>query len=169
MLNQAGQVLKYPTWIYIVSRHILYDKDMVKNLVNEDYLALAEFRHQIRRFLIVSEEIARSAGLQPQQYTMLLTLRGLPEDKEPTIRVLAERLQIRHNSAVELANRLARRALVSRVRSKEDSRKVLIQLTPKGAALIEKLVRKRFAQLHSSQPALVEALNRVLDRTKKGE
>ncbi len=142
---------------------------MEKNLVTEDYRALAEFRHQIRRFLTVSEEIARSAGLQPQQYTMLLTLRGLPEDKEPTIRILAERLQIRHNSAVELANRLARRALISRVGSREDSRKVLVRLTPKGAALIEKLVRKRFAQLHSSQPALVEALNRVLARTKTGK
>ena len=140
---------------------------MTKNLVTEDYRALAEFRYQIRRFLTVSEEIARSAGLQPQQYTMLLTLRGLPADKEPTVRVLAERLQIRHNSAVELANRLARRALVSRVRSKDDSRKVLIQLTPKGAGLIEKLVRKRFAQLHSSQPALIDALNNVLARTKQ--
>ncbi len=142
---------------------------MIKNLITEDYRALAEFRYQIRRFLTVSEEIARSAGLQPQQYTMLLTLRGLPVDQEPTIRVLAERLQIRHNSAVELANRLANRALISRVRSKSDSRKVLIQLTPKGAALIEKLVRKRFAQLHSSQPALIEALNSVLVRTKTGE
>ncbi len=142
---------------------------MIKNLVTEDYRALAEFRYQIRRFLTVSEEIARSAGLQPQQYTMLLTLRGLPLTKEPTIRVLAERLQIRHNSAVELANRLADRTLISRVRSKDDSRKVLIRLTPKGAALIEKLVRKRFAQLHSSQPALIEALNNVLARTKTGE
>ncbi len=141
---------------------------MIKNLVTEDYRALAEFRYQIRRFLTVSEEIARSAGLQPQQYTMLLTLRGLPLTKEPTIRVLAERLQIRHNSAVELANRLADRTLISRVRSKDDSRKVLIRLTPKGAALIEKLVRKRFAQLHSSQPALIEALNNVLARTKTG-
>jgi len=137
---------------------------MIRNLVTEDYRALAEFRYQIRRFLTVSEEIARSGGLQPQQYMMLLTLRGLPEGKEPTLLVLAERLQIRHNSAVELANRLAKRDLIRRFRSENDSRKVLIQLTRKGAALIEKLVAKRFVQLHCSQPELVKALNQVLAR-----
>ena len=100
---------------------------------------------------------------------MLLTLRGLPADKEPTVRVLAERLQIRHHSAVELANRLAKRSLVRRLRSKDDSRKVFIRLTSKGAALIENLVRKRFDQLHSSQPVLVAALHRVLTRTKNKE
>ena len=135
-------------------------------LLKEDYRALAEFRYQIRRFLAVSEKIAHGARLQPQQYAMLLILRGLPADREPTIVVLAERLQIRHNSAVELANRLAKRGLVRRIRSESDSRKVFLQLTGKGAALIEKLVRERFVQLHSSQPALVRALNRVLARGK---
>jgi DNA-binding MarR family transcriptional regulator len=139
---------------------------MAMNLTTEDYRALAEFRYQIRKFLTVSEEIARSGGLQPQQYMMLLTLRGLPADNEPTLLVLAERLQIRHNSAVELADRLAKRGLIRRFQSNNDSRNVLIRLTAKGAALIEKLVRKRFAQLHSSQPELVRALNRVLIRTK---
>jgi DNA-binding MarR family transcriptional regulator len=134
-------------------------------LVTEDFRALAEFRHQVRRFLAVSEEIAYSGRLQPQQYMLLLALRGLPAGKEPTIFVLAERLQIRHNSAVELANRLAKRGLIRRLRSKSDSRMVLIRLTRKGTALIEKLVGKRFVQLHSSQPELIKALNRVLART----
>ena len=134
-------------------------------LVTEDYRALAEFRYQIRRFLSVSEEIARNGGLRPQQYILLLALRGLPAGKDPTIFVLAERLKIRHNSAVELVNRLVKRGLIRRLRSKSDSRKVLIRLTYKGAALIENLVEKRFVQLHSSQPELVEALNRVLVRS----
>jgi DNA-binding MarR family transcriptional regulator len=136
------------------------------NLATDDYRALAEFRYQIRKFLTVSEEIARSGGLQPQQYLMLLVLRGLPVNNEPTLLTLAERLQIRHNSAVELANRLAKRGLIRRSRSRDDSRKVFIRLTAKGTALIEQLVRKRFIQLHSSQPELVRALDRVLARTK---
>jgi DNA-binding MarR family transcriptional regulator len=135
-------------------------------LVAEDYRALAEFRYQIRKFLTVGEEIARDGGLQPQQYMMLLALRGLPADKEPTLLVMAERLRIRHNSAVELANRLARRNLIRRYRSRNDSRKVLIRLTDEGTELIEKLVRKRFFQLHSSQPLLVAALNQVLAHSK---
>ncbi len=133
-------------------------------LITEDYQALAEFRYQIRKFLAASEQIARSGGLNPQQYMMLLALRGLPDGCEPAILVLAERLQIRHNSSVELANRLVKRGLIRRFRSKSDSRKVLIRLTRKGAALIEKLVQERFVQLHSSQPELVRALNGVLVR-----
>ena len=135
---------------------------MNKTITADDYRALAEFRYEIRKFLIVSERIARGAGLQPQQYTMLLALRGLPPDCEPTIVVLAERLQIRHNTAVELVNRLARRDLVRRYRSKSDSRKMLIQLTPAGDLLIEKLVRRRFDELVSGQPVLVKALNRII-------
>ncbi len=133
-------------------------------LENEDYQALAEFRCQIRKFLAMSDDIAQSGGLRPQQYMMLLALRGLPEGLEPTILVLAERLRIRHNSAVELANRLAGLGLILRNRSAADSRKVYIHLTVKGAALIEKLVAERFVQLHSSQPELVKALHRVLSR-----
>jgi DNA-binding MarR family transcriptional regulator len=135
---------------------------MVKAISDEDYCALAEFRYEIRKFLIGSERIARGAGLHPQQYTMLLALRGLPPDWEPTIVVLAERLQIRHNTAVELINRLARRDLVRRYRSKSDSRKMLIQLTPAGDLLIEELVRRRFDALVSGQPVLVKALNRII-------
>jgi DNA-binding MarR family transcriptional regulator len=136
-------------------------------LISEDYLALAEFRYQIRKFLVVSEQIARSAKLEPQQYMMLLALRGLPEEKEPNIIVLAERLQIKHNSAVELINRLAKRGLIRRSRSDSDSRKVLITLTAKGVSLIEKLVEQRFVQLQESQPELVRALHHVLARTNR--
>jgi DNA-binding MarR family transcriptional regulator len=135
-------------------------------LVTEDYQALAEFRYQIRRFLAMSEDLAHSGRLQPQQYRMLLALRGLPGGIEPTILALAERLRIRHNTAVELVNRLAGRGFVRRLRSRSDSRKVLIRLTKKGETLIERLVEERFVQLHSSQPELVRALNRVLVRTR---
>jgi DNA-binding MarR family transcriptional regulator len=140
-------------------------------LITEDYRALSEFRYQIRKFLAASDAIARSGALQPQQYMMLLTLRGLPDGIEPTIAALAERLQIRHNSAVELVNRLAERGLVHRDRASSDSRKVFLQLTAKGASLIEKMVEKRFLELQASQPELIKALNRVLKRAqnKKSE
>ncbi len=139
---------------------------MNRKIDNEDYRALAEFRYEIRKFLIASERIAHSAGLHPQQYMMLLALRGLPSAKEPTILVLAERLQIRHNSAVELVDRLVKRGLVRRHRSQSDSRKILVQLTSAGSALIEKVVQRRYDELVSSQPMLVKALNRVITIAK---
>src|SRR5690348_2388521 len=85
-----------------------------------EYHALAEFRFLIRRFLNNGEKAARSVGLEPQQYMGLLALSGLPSGQEPTIRSLAERLQIQHHSAVELVDRMERRGLFRRERSRRD-------------------------------------------------
>ncbi len=62
---------------------------------SDEFRALAEFRYQIRQFLNGSEQAARAAGLEPQQYLFLLALRGLPAGREATIRELAERMQLR--------------------------------------------------------------------------
>src|SRR5207245_2469761 len=83
-----------------------------------------------------SEQAARAAGLEPQQYLLLLALRGLPEGKQATILTLAERLQLRHHSVVGLIDRLEKRGLVRRVRGKEDRRKVLISLTARGEQIL---------------------------------
>src|SRR5437588_7061226 len=89
-----------------------------------DYRALAEFRYQIRRFLRFSEEAAYAAGLEPQQHQLLLAIKGLPEGRKATIGELAERLQLRHHSTVELIDRLVKRELVERHRDEEDQRRV---------------------------------------------
>lgn len=73
-------------------------------MASGEYRALAEFRFLIRRYLNNSEKAAQSVGLDPQQYQGLLALRGLPDGQEPTIRALADRLQIRHHSAVGLTD-----------------------------------------------------------------
>src|SRR5579883_3131704 len=82
---------------------------MARSMGTAEYRALAQFRFLIRRFLNNSERAARTVGLEPQQYMGLLALRGLPADQEPTIRSLAERLQIQHHSAVELVDRMEKR------------------------------------------------------------
>lgn len=61
---------------------------------------MAELRYQIRRFLRFSEDAARHAGIEPQQQQLLLAVKGLPQGVKPTIRVLAERMQLQHHSAV---------------------------------------------------------------------
>src|SRR2546427_333060 len=79
-----------------------------------DYGTLADLRYHIRRFRRGREEPARAAGIEPQQYLLLLRLKGV-EDRGPiTIGTLAERLQIRHHSAVELVDRLVERDMVAR-------------------------------------------------------
>src|SRR5215469_10454060 len=94
-----------------------------------DYQTLAELRYQIRRFLRFSEQAARSAGIEPQQYQLLLALKGLPEDRKPTIGEIAERLQLQHNSTVELINRLVEHNLAKRQRDESDQRQIIVTLT----------------------------------------
>src|SRR5512147_256953 len=99
---------------------------MAARITLADYRALAEFRYQIRRFLGFSERAARSSGLEPRQHQLLLALKGLPDEAQPTIGVLARRLAVEHHSAVEMIDRLERRKLVARLRDAADRRRVLV-------------------------------------------
>jgi len=127
-----------------------------------EYQALAQFRFLIRRFLNHTDKAAQSVGLEPQQYTVLLALRGLPAGQEPSIRNLAERLQIQHQSAVELVNRMQNRGLIRRERSTRDRRSVLLYVTARGERLLSRLVRHRIAELRVSAPALAHTLQSAI-------
>ena len=127
------------------------------------YQSLAEFRYQLRRFLHFSEQSARSVGLEPQQHQLLLTLKGLPFGRSATVSELAERLQIRHHSTVELIDRMVDRNLIERSRDENDQRKVIIHLTPHGEKVLRKLSLLHRTELRSSGPDLVRVLNQVID------
>jgi DNA-binding MarR family transcriptional regulator len=127
-----------------------------------DYRTLAEFRYQIRKFLHFSETAAREEGLNEQQHQLLLALRGLPDDREPTVGTLAERLQLRHHSAVELIDRLEERGLVARAADPSDGRRTLVSITAGGNALLDKLTRLHRTELHTAGPLLLDALRRLL-------
>ncbi len=132
-----------------------------------DYRALADFRFHIRRFLRFSEQVARSAGVEPQQHQLLLQLKGLPAEVPPRIGELAERLQIQHHSAVELVDRLARRGLVKRRRGGSDRREVLLEMTPRGEKTLLELSLHHREELRSSGPALVTALQTLMSAMQR--
>jgi DNA-binding MarR family transcriptional regulator len=132
------------------------------------YVALAEFRYRIRLFLNASERAARAAGIEPEQFQLLLAVRGAPQGQAATIRTLAERLQVRHHTAVERVDRLARLRLVRRRRDTDDRRAVWVELTPRGARLFESLGRQRLRELRESGPALVRALARAIALVETG-
>ena len=134
---------------------------MARDLTAQDYRALAEFRYQIRRFLHFSEEAARLAGINPQQHQLLLTLKGLPKGVEPNIGEIAERLHIRHHSAVELTDRLTERQLVQKRQSPVDRRRVLLEITAHGEAVLRKLSLIHRAQLESVGSDLIKALKKL--------
>jgi DNA-binding MarR family transcriptional regulator len=131
-----------------------------------DYQALAELRYQLRRFLHLSEKAVRACGLKPQQHQFLLALKGLPDGRQATISELAERLQIQHHSAVELIDRLVERGFVMRTRDETDQRRVLITLTLQGEKVLEELSLYHLAELRSAGPALIQALNKVINGSK---
>jgi DNA-binding MarR family transcriptional regulator len=124
----------------------------------KEYRALAELRFQIRRFVAFSEASARSVNLEPQQHQLLLAIRGLPDGVEPTIGCLAERLQIQHNSAVDLVIRCVERQLVRKQPSPMDGRQVQVVLTVKGIRVLEKLAVAHRTELLTRAPALIGAL-----------
>jgi DNA-binding MarR family transcriptional regulator len=138
---------------------------MAMELTTTEYRALAELRYRIRHFLREGDAQARSTGLEPQQYLLLLTLRGLPEGIEATIRVLADRLALKHHSAVELIDRLEAHGYVRRSRSRDDRRRVLVSLLPRGEKLLEQVARHRISELRASGAALVNAISALINRT----
>jgi DNA-binding MarR family transcriptional regulator len=140
---------------------------MPADLSPAEYRALAEFRYQIRRYLQFSAEAARQHGLEPQQHQLLLAIRGLPDEARPTIRELAERLQIQHHSAVELVNRLADHGAIRREHTGADRREVLLRLTPHGAALLRRLSLAHHIELEKTGPVLVKALTTAIRRGRR--
>jgi DNA-binding MarR family transcriptional regulator len=127
-----------------------------------DYTALANFRYEIRRFLNFSERAARHAGIEPHQHQALLVIKGSLLGKEATVGTLAERLQIQHHSAVELANRLEGKGLISRRRGHADRREVLLSLTAHGELLLKRLALPHRDELRTAGPKLLRALRAAI-------
>jgi len=140
---------------------------MAEKITEGEYSALAELRHRIRRFLQEGDTTARQAGLEPQQYLLLLAIRGLPGGQEASIRKLAERLSLRHHSTVELIDRMEARGFVKRMRGREDRRQVLISLQPRGEKLLEKVVEQRIIELRHNGRALVQAITALLEPNRR--
>ena len=136
---------------------------MREKITPAQYRALSELRYRIRRFLQEGDATAREAGLEAQQYLLLLAIRGLPDGEQATIRTLAERLSLRHHSTVELIDRMEARGYVKRSRGREDRRQVLVSLQPRGEKLLEQVVDQRIIELRSNGRALVDAISALLE------
>jgi DNA-binding MarR family transcriptional regulator len=130
-----------------------------QSLDQSDYQRLAEFRYQLRGFLKFSERAASKMGLHPQQHQALLAIKGTPGE-HVTIGILAERLGIRHNSAVELIDRLIVSGLVERRHNPKDHREVLIDLTKRAERILTSLSLAHRDELRKLAPLLIGLLAR---------
>lgn len=120
--------------------------------------ALAEFRHRLRQFQHFSEAAAEKAGLHPQQHQLLLQIAGAPAGTQVTVGYVAERLGLRHNSVVELSERCAAAGLVARRHDASDRRCVLLEVSPKGRKMLERLSIDHARELNELAPRLIRTL-----------
>jgi DNA-binding MarR family transcriptional regulator len=141
----------------------------VRPLTEPEYLALGEFRYQLRRFLRHMEEASRLLGANPQQYQLVLAVKGLPRGVLPTIGQLAERMQLNHNSMVELVDRCEENNLLRRTRSAADRRQVTLSITPEGELLLRKLGVAARQELRDTGPVLVDVIQKLTGDSRSGK
>lgn len=130
-------------------------------LATVDYQGLAELRYRLRQFAAFSEAAARLTGLTVQQHQALLAVLGFPGKERVTIGALAERLGLRHHSAVGLVDRLVTRRLLRRSHGARDRRQVWVDVTPRARALLARLSRVHRDELRRVAPLLRALLQRL--------
>jgi DNA-binding MarR family transcriptional regulator len=154
--------------LYIVVR---YNTDMKTTSANspewERLQTLAEFRYELRKFLHFSEQRSIEAGLQPQQQQLLLQTAGAPPTALVTVSYVAERLGLRHNTAVELSKRCEEAGLVHRTHDSTDRRRVVLELTSSGRKILGALSEDHARELYELAPTMIRALTRIRNSSKQ--
>lgn len=128
-----------------------------------EYERLAQFRASLREFARTTELEARNVGLTPQQYQLLLAIKGFPGRDHANISELAERLQIRHNAVIGLVNRAETHGLVRRAQDtdRQDRRVVQIHLTETGEKILQVManaLRSERARVRAAVAAMHDAV-----------
>jgi DNA-binding MarR family transcriptional regulator len=136
-----------------------------QDLSLEEYRELAEFRHQIRCFLSVTESNAVQMGLQPETYLLLLAVQGLPEGARPTLGELAQRMCITRETVSSLVEQAVARAEVSR--SSAEGNEEWVKLTRTGRDLLRRMAILNRDELERTGPDLVRALQSVLKQRRR--
>lgn len=111
-------------------------------------------RSALRRFLRLSEKVARKHHLTPQRYLLLLMIKGAPDGSErSTVTELSESLQLAQSTVTELVRRAEAAGLISREPASHDGRVAYLRLTREAetrlAGTVEELgiERRRLEQL----------------------
>ena len=124
----------------------------------DEVAAVAEFRAALRRFLRTTERNARSAGLTPQRYLLLLMIKGAADRSErSTVTELAERLQLAQSTVTELVSRAEENGLIERERSASDGRIAYLRLSGEG----ERRLAESFTSNESERRSLREAFEHL--------
>lgn len=132
-------------------------------LTDREYRSLAQFRHALRVFQRFSEEAAREEGLTPAQHQLLLAVRGWDgEDASaPSTSDLADALQLKLHSVVELTQRAEAAGLLERSVDPVDGRRQLVALTPLGSKKLASLSLLHRDELRRFRAEMVDVLREL--------
>jgi DNA-binding MarR family transcriptional regulator len=125
----------------------------------DDYRLLADFRNLLRQFFVFSEQAAKAAGLSVQQHRALLEIKAF--DGKPSIGDLADRLVIKHNSAVGLVDRLVQAGLVTRKGDRADRRRITLAVTARGEKKLLAISGTNRQELRRLAPLLATLVGRL--------
>lgn len=126
---------------------------------------LVALRRVMRAVDLHSRSLVQTHGLTGPQALILKAI----TDKPLIAGVLAERVSLSQATVTDILNRLEQRALIKRVRSEEDRRRVIVEATGAGKALLATsppLLQERFAKRFEEladweQSTLLASLQRI--------
>lgn len=128
-------------------------------------LVIMALRRLIRAVDLHSRTLAASYGLTGPQALILKAL----ENESLAAGELAKRVSLSQGTVTDILNRLEQRELIKRIRDTQDRRRVLVEATNSGLAILKQsppLLQDRFAQQFNNlqdweQTQLLSSLQRI--------
>ena len=128
---------------------------------DEEYHTLASWLAALRTFTTSSRKILKKFNVTPQQYASLLEIRSCRDPNGLSVKALATRLLVSHNTAVQTINVLSSKGYATRARREIDRRIACLRLTEKGRTTLEQLVRAQRQEFQSIQPELLRIARKL--------
>ena len=119
---------------------------------------ISEAHEALRAFEHSGQVFARSLGIEPAQYSLLVAVRALSLSGPPNLTAIATTLSLKHHSVVELVTRAVAASLVVRERSASDRREVFVVLTTVGADVLDTMAEFHAKRIAVELPRLIETL-----------
>jgi len=147
--------------------------ELLKNRTDDDF---RQFVHRLLAFSTRLEAIrsgfGERIGLSGIQYTILVTVAHLDEDKGISVKGIAQHLALSGAFITIETGKLEKKGLITKKQDPEDRRSVLVQVTKKGCALLAELapvqVRVNDVLFGSLRRRDFEQLNKLLAGMVRG-
>jgi DNA-binding MarR family transcriptional regulator len=142
--------------------------------MNQISEVLTCLRRVIRAIDLHSKQLVKVASVTGPQLRLLQLIKS---KQGATLRELADAMSLSQATVTSIMDRLEKRALIVRIRSEQDKRKIHPQLTAAGETILsnaptglqDSFVRK-FEQLHSwEQSMIIASLQRVAEMMDAGD